>query len=126
MNARGGWLSENELVMALKLPRMIETGLGGHDASLLLCVAAMLLYLGVVKEMSSCHLEGQRMAPSSIGNACSDVACQSMAMLLFASGKMASGRVANAAQWDVSTASQWGTSCVMAHSAALAGAGSVR
>jgi len=102
-------LSENELVMALKLPRMIEMGLGGRNASLPPCIAAMLLYSGVVEETSSCRLEGQQMALSLMGNACSDVACQSTAMLLFASGKMASGCVANTAQWDVSTALRWGT-----------------
>jgi len=98
-------LSENKLVMALKPPRMIEMGLGGHDASLPPCVAAMLSYSGVVEETSSCRLEGQRMAPSSMGNACSDVARRSTAMLPFASGKMVSGCIANTAQWDVLMAS---------------------
>ena len=105
MNVRGGWLSENELVMALKLPRMIEMGLKGRDASLPLCIAVMLSYLGVVEEMSSCHLEGQRMAPLSMGNVCSNVAHWSMAMLPFVSGKMVSGCIANTAQWDVLMAS---------------------
>jgi len=62
VNVRGGWLSENEVVSALKLLKVIEMGLGGCDASLPPCIAAMLLYLGVVGEMLSCHLEGQQMA----------------------------------------------------------------
>ena len=84
-------------MMALKPPRMIEMGLGGCDASLPLCIAVMLLYSGVVKETSSCRLEGQWMAPSSMGNVCSDVACQSTAMLPFTLQKMASGHITNAA-----------------------------
>jgi hypothetical protein len=61
-----------------------------------------------------------------MGNVWPDVACQSTAMLPFASGEMVSGCIANTAQLDVLMAPQWGTSCVMAYSAVLMGAGSVR
>jgi hypothetical protein len=93
---------------------------------LLPCVAVTLLFSGVVEETSSCCLKGQQMAPSLMGNVWPDVACQSMAMLLFASGEMVSRHVANTAQLDVLMAPQWGMSCVMAHSAMLTGARSVR
>jgi len=113
-------------VRALKPTKVIGTGLGGCDASLPPCVAATLSYLGVVGETSSCRLGGQRMVPLLMGNACPNVACWSAAVLPCAPGKMASGRVANAAQWGVWTASRWGTSRVVVHSAVLVGAGPMR
>jgi len=101
MNMRGGWLSENEVVRALKLLKVIEMGLGGCDAFLPPCIAVTLLYLGVVREILSCCLEGQQMVLLLMGNACPNVAHQSMAVLPCAPGKIASGHIANAAQWDV-------------------------
>jgi hypothetical protein len=103
---RGGWLSENEVVRAVKLLEVSGVGLQGHDASLPPCVAATWLFSEVVGEMSSCCLEGQQMVPSSMWDVQPDVARQSTAMLLFASGKVVSGCVANAAQLDVLTASR--------------------
>ena len=79
------------MVRALGLLKVSEAGLGGCDASLLLCIAAMCSFLGVVREMSSCHLEGQQMALLLMRDAHPDVAHQSMALLLFASEKVVSG-----------------------------------
>ena len=104
MNARGGWSSEKVVVRALGPLKVSEVGLGGRDASLPPCVAATWSLSGVVGETSSCRLEGQQMAPSSMGDARPDVARQSTALLPFVSEKVMSGRVANVAQSDVVTA----------------------
>ena len=82
---RGGWSLEKEVVRALGLLKVSEAGLGGCNAFLSPCVAATWSLSGVVGEMSSCHLEGQQMALLSMRDARLDVACQSMALLLFVS-----------------------------------------
>ena len=107
MNMMGGQLLENEGLRALGSPKVSETGLQGHGASLPPCVAAMWSLVVVGKGMSSCRFESQGMVPLTMWDACPDVAVVrlSTAMLPFASEKMASGCIANAAQLDVSTAS---------------------
>jgi len=66
----------------------------------------MWLLVVVGKGMFSCRFEGQGTVPPMMWDARPDVVVVrlSTAMLLFASEKMASGCIANAAQLDVSTA----------------------
>jgi len=93
----GGQLLENEGLRALGSPKVSETGLQGHGASLPPCVAAMWSLVVVGKGMSSCHFESQGMVPLTMWDARPNVAvvCLSTAMLPFTSEKMASGRIAN-------------------------------
>ena len=74
MNTRGGWLSESEGSRGLGLLKVSKLGLQNCGASLLPYVAAMLSFLGVVKETFSCCPKGQQMALLSMQNACADVA----------------------------------------------------
>ena len=62
--------------------KVTETGLQGHYASLLLCVAMMCLLLIVGKGTSSCCPEDGGMVVPSMGNACPKVAHHSSAVML--------------------------------------------
>ena len=122
MNATAVWLVGDKRVGVLGSMKVPKTGLGGHDASLLLCVAVMCLLPMVGDGAASCSFESGGVVLLLIGNACPDMACQSMAVLPFALEKMVSGHIANVAQVKVMTAPQWGMLCVMMRlSAVLSG-----